>query len=92
MGQRGSHAAAGGGEVPLLEQNLAQMPRPHGHVLHANTGRHIGRLRVAGSPREDQGDLQIIDQPVQMIDELARILTAAGVGPVPEIGVNRDMH
>jgi hypothetical protein len=48
-------------------------------------------MRLAGV-RVNEGDVQIADMPVEVVDELARILPASGVGPVPEVSVKSEVH
>ena len=92
MGQRRPQPAAGVREAALLEQHFAHVAGAQRHDVDAHVVGHTLRRRPARQLRIDEGEGHVRSKAVQVGDELAGILAAAGVGPVPEGGVEGDVH
>ena len=88
MGQVSADARCNSGKVLLLEEQLSQMPRPtQPDTLDAYTRRRVDLPALRSD--ECQTDIRL-GQP-QPIDQLTQVLPAAGIGPVPEPGIEGDM-
>ena len=64
------------------------VPRLYRFDIYAR--RHF--LKFAHRAWCNEGDGEVGDETVEMVDELAGVLTAPCVGFVPEVGVDCDMH
>ncbi len=92
MGYRRPQPAAGIREAALLEQHFAHMAWAQRHNVDAHAVGNALRRPLARQLRIDKGDGHVRREAAQVGDELAGVLAAAGVGPIPEGGVEGDVH
>lgn len=90
MGDIGTCALDGGGIKALLEPHFAQVTTRSLGVDKINPGRNLGWL--GNVRRQDERKLMLWRDFVEMRDQPAKILAAAGIWLIPEPAVVSDVH